>query len=269
MVSIIIPYYKEPFLDRTIQSLKENAIGEIEIFPMDGTKGMRSAINEGLKVAKGDYIMKIDAHCAVCKGFDTMTRECKENWIMVPKRYALHEGRWVIDGSRLPIDYHYLSFPTNDLTYGYSFQVQSWPKKEGPEIDDTMSYQGSYWMANRKYFMDHVGLLNDSPDAYGTFAQEQAEEGLKYWLGGGEVKVNKKYWYAHLRKTTHHYSSFKFSRKFKKDDQLHKSNEWLTRHWMDNEEPNMIHPFSWLIEKFNPPTWPENWEEVWKHHSAN
>jgi len=36
---------------------------------------------------------------------------------------------------------------------------------------------------------------------------------------------------------------------------------------MNNEEPNMIHSFSWYINKFWPiPTWPDNWQEVWDKH---
>lgn len=69
MVSIIIPAYKDPFLQKTIDSLLENAEGEIEIIPvLDGyipetevksdsrvkvisfkkNQGMRGAINAGL-----------------------------------------------------------------------------------------------------------------------------------------------------------------------------------------------------------------------------
>ena len=70
MVSIIIPYYHEPYLEKTIASLKENAVGEVEILAEEGSKGMRVAINEGLKKATGDFLMKCDAHCIFGKDYD-------------------------------------------------------------------------------------------------------------------------------------------------------------------------------------------------------
>ena len=267
-LSIIIPYYQEPYLEKTIASLKENVVGEIEILPEEGSMGMRAAINEGLKKATGNFIMKIDAHCVVCKGFDEITKDCKENWLMVPRRYALNEEKWTKDESRSPRDYHYLKFPrASDPSYGYSFQVAVWYKKGKPEIDDIMTFQGSCWVANRKYFTEHVGFLDDRVETYGSFSQEQQEIGLKYWLGGGEVKVNKKFWYSHLQKRPSHYQSRQFSREHKKPRQLIENNEWITKHWMNNEEPGMIHTFSWLIEKFWPiPTWEYNWKEIWSKY---
>ena len=73
MVSIIIPAYNDPFLQKTIDSLLVNARGEIEIIAiLDGyipkvpikkdpkltiikfkkNRGMRGAINAGIKKAK-------------------------------------------------------------------------------------------------------------------------------------------------------------------------------------------------------------------------
>ena len=265
-LSIIIPYYKEPYLEKTIASIKENAVGDIEILAEEGSKGMRTAINEGLKKATGEFLMKIDAHCVVCKGFDEITKDCKDNWLMIPRRYYLDEEKWDRDRKLPTRDYHYLCFPgTKDINYGYSFQVANWPMRNDLQIDDTMIYQGSCWFANREYFMEHVGFLDNT--TYGPFVLEQVEEGLKYWLGEGEVKINKKYWYAHLQKRGFHYKGSIFSHRRKKDKQAIDGNEWATKHWMNNEEPGMIHTFSWLIEKFWPiPTWEYNWKEIWSKH---
>jgi glycosyltransferase involved in cell wall biosynthesis len=275
MVSVIIPTYKEPYLNKTINSLLEGAedieiIPVIDNYPLDEpilndprvkpiilTKnlGMRGAINEGLKVATGEFLMKIDSHCVICNGWDKMMPE--ENWLMIPRRYGLDEEKWDRNGKIK--DYHYLTFPgTDDPKYGYSFQVQPLKKTNDLMIDDTMTFQGSCWIANRKYFMEHVGFLDDTN--YGTFAQEQQEIGLKYWLGGGAVKVNKNIWYAHLFKKNKHYDTAKFSNRHKKDSKHIKGNEYSTKHWMNDEEKGMIHTFKWLIDKFQPlPGW-ENYE---------
>ena len=110
--------------------------------------------------------------------------------------------------------------------------------------------------------MDHVGILDDCLDRYGTFIGDQAEIGLKYWLGGGEVKINKTTWYAHLKKMKRHYSAGIYGKSYKTNKRSTEQWVWTARHWMNNEEPGMIHKFNWIIEKFWPiPTWLENWEE--------
>lgn len=291
MLSIIIPTYKEPYLVKTLQGLLDNTMGEFEIlvnvddakmpeivedkritYLHDGKKGMRGGTNACLKIAKGDYIMKTDAHCLFANGYDlVMIQEMKENWLMIPRRYPLHADEWRVD-TRMPVkDYHYLSWPHLKSHYGSGLYPQEWQERTQQRllnpnyiIDDTMTFQGSCWLANKKYFMEHVGYLNDSEDAYTSFTGEPLEIGLKYWLGGGEVKVNKKTWYAHLFKNKHFYERFESTRQYKKELKAKGSNEWAAKHWLRNEEPNMIHPFSWLLEKFWPvPTWPEDRME-WK-----
>ncbi len=288
MLSIVVPAFREPFLNKTVDSLLENATGEVEVIavldgydpggPMsvdsrvkivklDKNLGMRGTLNAGIAVATGEFLMKIDAHCAVGEGYDQiLTADCQENWLMVPRRYHLDEETWT-KSTRWPVrDYHYLSFPgTADPSYGYSLQVQNWEKWNDLEIDDTPSFQGSGWVANRKYFMKHIGFYDDRPETYGSFAQDQQETGLKYWLGGGEIKVNKKTWYAHLQKRGYHYKEGTFSHKHKKDSLHIHGNEWGTKHWMNNEEAGMLHKFEWLVEKFWPiPTWPDDWKKKWE-----
>lgn len=266
MVSIIIPHFKEPYLDKTIASLKEGAEGEIEVLAMDGANGMRAAINGGLKKATGDYIMKCDAHCTFASGYDkVLSTDCAEHWLMIPRRYSLIEDSWTRNENWRIRDYHYLTYP-KDTPWGFGIFPIDWFRQglENVLVDDTMTFQGSCWFANRKYFMDRVGLLDDRAETYGTFADEPLEIGLKYWLGGGEVKVDKKTWYAHLRKTKHHYNSHQFTYRHKRDEDAISGHTWGANHWLHNEEPNMIHPFSWLIEKFWPvPSWPEDWRTKW------
>ena len=81
MLSIIIPSYKDPLLHKTIDSLLSNAEGEIEIIPvLDGyypetpirndkrikilhlgkNRGMRGAINAGVLISRGEFIMRTD-----------------------------------------------------------------------------------------------------------------------------------------------------------------------------------------------------------------
>jgi glycosyltransferase involved in cell wall biosynthesis len=281
-LSIIIPCFKEPFINKTIESILANAVGNIEIIPIfDGYKpvepistdprikpielehvGMRGAINTGIKASTGKYLMKTDAHCSFAHGFDKVLIEnCAEDWLVVPRRYSLNEERWDKEENGRIKDYHYITFPTKTM-WGYGIFPIEWRKRgvELPEIDDTMTFQGSCWLVNREYFTKHVGLLDE--EHYSPFGGEQLEIGLKYWLGGGQCKVIKKTWYAHLRKTKHHYNKHLFSTMHKRDAQVQLGHEYLARHWMGNEEPNMIHNFNWLVEKFWPvPSWPEEREK--------
>ncbi len=289
LLSIIIPTYQDPFIHKTIDSILESAQGEIEIIAvLDGYKpetpiksdprirviklrknrGMRGAINAGIKASRGTYIMKCDSHCLFGPGFDKiMIENIKYNWLMVPRRYSLDDINWKINENRPIKDYHHLAFPSK----GYSDWLipVDWyhrtieRNKPEYEIDDTMTFQGSCWFANKKYFMKRVGFLNDRKRAYGSFGGEQLEIGTKYWLGGGEVKVIKKTWYAHLFKRPRHYQAGLFTRDYKVNHNMDRRRTWSTKHWMNNEEPGMIHPFSWLIEKFWPvPGWPED-RKLW------
>jgi glycosyltransferase involved in cell wall biosynthesis len=292
MVSIIIPTNKDPYIYKTIDSLLENAIGEVEIISVldnftpdppikkdkrvkvirskNGRRGMRAAINTGIAKSKGDYIMKTDCHCLFAPGYDKVLSEnCAEDWLVIPRRYSLDENRWERIDSRPYRDYHYLSFPTPVPGYGICISNRDWLergyRRRDPkyDIDDTMTFQGSCWFANKKYFMKHVGFLDDRPETYGTFADEPQEIGLKYWLGGGANKVVKKTWYAHLSKQPRHYAAGIFSGEFKRDNIAKHGRTWSARHWVNNEEPGMKRKFAWLIEKFWPvPTWPQD-RKLW------
>lgn len=290
MLSVVIPSYVEPYLNKTICSLLENATGEIEIIPViDGWvpsdripddsrvkpifsthRGMRASINAGVEAAKGDYIAKVDAHCAFSPGFDeVLTADCQEEWLMVPTCYRMDEWNWIPNKDYPKIEYCYLSFPgTGDPAYGPSLLQVQWqahpPEWNDREIDDTMNSLVGCWVANKEYYLKHIHPLNDSSEAYGPHTQECLELGLKYWLGGGAVKVNKRAWYAHLWKRPWHFKHNIFSTYHRKNHQTFKSCLWATQHWMNNREPNMVYKFEWLIDKFWPiPTWQENWKEIW------
>lgn len=290
--SIILPSFKEPYLNKTIDSILENSVTSIEIIPVidayepaepvrTGTnittvyhkenKGMRGSINSGLAVAQGKFVMKLDSHCIVAPGFDkVLSEDCKENWLMIPRRYSVNEEKWEVDKKRYARDYHYFTFP-EESGWGKAIFIGEWTgmdkARKDPKfnIDSTMAFQGSAWFANRKYFMTHVGFLDDSPETYGSIAEDQLEIGLKYWLNGGEVKVDKNTWYAHLAKRGWHYQKRIFDRIHKRDAQYVKSSEWATKRWMNNEEPDMKEPFEYLINKFWPiPTWMPDWKQRWQ-----
>jgi glycosyltransferase involved in cell wall biosynthesis len=252
MVSCIIPSKNEPYLFKTIQDILIKATGKIEVIAiLDGwwpkaeeiiddprvkyfhqeQKGMRSSINSGVAISRGDYILKCDAHVMFEKKFDeVLTKDCKENWIIVPRRYPLDPVNWQIEkrsDSKYPIDYMVLK-DFHAIPY----------YKEGLQIDDLMTSQGSCWFMPRKYY-DELELLDE--DTYGTFFNEFQEIGLKCWLSGGEIKINKNTWYAHWHKT----EGRGYSMPDTNEKALQALEKWKTKGWHKQTKP-----LSWLFEKF-------------------
>lgn len=285
MISVLIPSRNEIFLHKTIQDILANARGDIEIiavldgwWPIDsqiikdlrviylhkGTpQGMRAGINSAAAIAKGEYLMKCDAHCMFAPGFDkALEADCADNWVVIPRRKRLDAQNWAIMNVGKPdIDYHYLCFPSPDKEHDAGMHGVDWPQRTRErmdpkyDIDDTMSFQGSCWFMTRKWFTDFIGGLNE--EFYGSFAQEPTEVGLKTWLGGGRIVVNKKTWYAHLHKGPKFGRMYPLTMKEEKD--IIKHHNLSARHWMRGDEPGMIHKIDWLVEKFWPvPTWPED-----------
>ncbi len=279
-LSVIIPNRNCQFTAKTIQDLLNKSVGDIEIIvnvdeKWDNTlvdderityvhpatpRGMRNGINAGLSLAKGEYIMKTDDHCMFAPGFDKVLKDnSEENWLVIPRRYSLDAEDWKIDESRPIRDYHYLCYPKKYKDHDWGIHGVDWlergRERSDPkyDIDDTMSFQGSSWFATKKYFMERVGFMDDRRETYSTFAQEPQEIGLKYALGGGEVKINKKTWYAHLHKGR------RYGRMYKQDTHTVDSHNWSADHWMGNKEPGMIHDIAWLVEKYwKVPGWPED-----------
>lgn len=195
MVSIIIPSIKEVYLDKTIADLKKKAWGEIEIIVIEG-KPMRTAINEGVGKAKGDYILKTDAHCMFDQGFDMKLLHLHQpNWVQTPRRKRLDAEKWEITQADQPdIDYMYIV-----KGKGYKDHVKNNdPELKKKLIDDVQIFQGSCYFMEKVYY-HHLGLLDDVN--FGGMGSEALEICVKTRADGGRVIVNKTTWYAHHHKT--------------------------------------------------------------------
>lgn len=300
LVSILIPSRNETFLSKTIQDLLLNATGQIEIIVvLEGywpsphktafwetpaiiedprviylhreARGMRDAINSAYAIAKGEWIMKCDAHTMWAKGFDeVLKRDCHKDWIMVPRRNRLEPEEWKIqDVGKPPIDYEYITVPGIPGAWG-SLRGDKWNSRtvermNKPEymIDETPTVQGSAWFMHRDYFKQ-LELMDEK--GYGIFYNEAQEYGLKAWLSGGKLMTNKHIWYAHLHKGK------KYGRGYfidKRDMVIGDRNidKWLTNSAWPGKQTL---PLSWLIEHFWPmPTWtPEALASIKKYDSV-
>lgn len=292
-LSVIIPSRNERFLPETVNDLLTKATGDIEVVvTLDGywpepiladhknlvlvhhgvSKGMRASINSAARVATGKYLMKCDAHCMFEEGFDEKLKaDCDEDWIVIPSRWSLDAEKWdILHNRKSRVDYHYLSFPYRYPGYKEEYQDidpglhgavwndRARTRKDNPEydIDEEMSFQGSCWFMHTAYFKDFIGYMNE--DGYGTFIQEPQEIGLKAWLGGGKIMVNKKTWYAHLHKGRQYGRGYYMSKR-----EVMVGSDYSNDFWMNNRWEQRVHDIEWLIEHFWPvPTWPENWREI-------
>jgi len=118
-------------------------------------------------------------------------------------------------------------------------------------IDDLMSSQGSCWFMKKDYYHE-LELLDE--ESYGPFFKEFQEIGLKCWLSGGRVVINKKTWYAHWHKPK------SAGRGYHLESSAGKIAEDQVRRWMKMGEAwhKQTLPIEWLVRKFWPvPTWSE------------
>lgn len=115
-LTVVIPALNEEFLQRTIDDVLRKAKGDTEViaildgyWPDEGIKqhpkltvvhheepsGQRQSVNEGIKLSDSKYIMKLDAHCCLDKGFDVkLMEDCDPDWTVLPRMYTLHAFDW-------------------------------------------------------------------------------------------------------------------------------------------------------------------------------
>lgn len=286
MITIVIPTRDELYLDKTVADIFAKARGEIEVIvvydncwndpaPTDDPRltivhfserrGLRAAVNTAAEIGKGDFLMKVDAHCMFAEGFDVeLAKSCEKDWVMIPRRYSLDADKWEVKKDREKVDYMYLAFPFVDENNQLGFHGKNWMKRKGPEIDETMSFQGSCWIMPMQYFRDLIYPMDEAN--YGLFIGEPQEIAMKVWLSGGRVMVNKRTWYAHLWKGRWYRE--KFRERYGKDytrvgrQERKRGNAYSLDYWFFDRWEGAKYKLEWLVEKFWPvPTWPEEREQ--------
>lgn len=217
-VSVVIPSYKDPLLQPTIDSLLNmSELGDdLEVIAvMDGywqelkndprvvvvhsgkNRGMRESINTGVKIARGEYLMRTDEHCVFSKGYDRVLMEsCKPNWIMTGKRYFLNPVKWKV------MDIPPVECEKLVIQGGIKFSGQRWDSR-AKEVKDTlietMAMQGSMWFMPHKWWNEVIGELQT--EGYGPMYQDSHEMVFKTWKKGGKLMLNRDVWYAHKHRS--------------------------------------------------------------------
>lgn len=277
-VSIIIPSRNEKYLAQTLRDIYEKATGEFEVivgfnglpyqnfaypnltvYRANENIGLKPMINKLASLATGKYIYKSDAHCSFGKGFDEILQATMEdNWVVTPRFYVLDADKWQWQDDRF-YDYFYLCCPFTDPK-GLRFKAGGhWPEMtqerliSHPTVDETPQMHGSGWFVNKDYFLNTLGgFPEDDPDGH---AQEPIWLGLKNWLLGGKLMVNKQTWYAHLHQDS--------KDRGYPEDRAHTERTYneVAAYWL--KQPK----FDWFVDKFMPmPTWSDNWKEEYERY---
>lgn len=198
-LSILIPARNETLLQKTIDSIFQQAQGDTEVLvALDNwdnppelriakggfirtNLGQRGATNALARLSNADYLMKLDAHCSLSEGFDVnLMAEMDDKTILSPLLLVLNPETWTINGRK-----HMAQF-----VFGRDFVMQH---KEG-EVGETMCLQGSAWMISRENYWK----WNVCDETLGSWGGQAVELGITAYLNGGRCKTTRSAFYGHV-----------------------------------------------------------------------
>jgi hypothetical protein len=186
-LSIVIPSKDEPYLEKTVESLKERMTGNTEIlWAEDFGIGQRALTRELVEKAQGKYILKTDAHCLYSSGFDeALLEDTDNNTILAPYMLPLDAETWSVKPHPKTSQY---CFDTN-LVMQYDSE-----RENLEPLTETMCLQGSSFMVSKENYFN----WNLDETSLGSWGHQGVELGIKAYLNGGVCKVTKRCHYGHL-----------------------------------------------------------------------
>lgn len=280
-VSFLIPARCEPYLEQTILNVLENICGNSEVLVyLDGwvpekqivindervtffhtstAIGQRAAINYLASKATGKYVCKLDAHCAIDKGFDVkMMADCEPEWTVIPRMYNLDYKTWkpkliedFTHAVRMGKLHDYIMIGINDkgefrtLYYPHAVNKELHHSRKDVLLDDTMSCMGCCFFMHKARFMEQDGCDEGHEGGWG---QQGIEVALKAWLSGGSLKVNKKTWFAHWFRAGDGGFPYPIS-----GNQIDRVRKYSADLWLNDRWPKATRKFQWVLDKFQPP----------------
>lgn len=305
LLSVVIPARNERWLARTVQDVLANARGETEVIAICDASwpdpplqdhprltvvhyteaiGQRAATNQGIRLSRAKYVMKVDGHTAVDEGFDiklaTPYEDGRLRWdcTTIPRLYNLYVYDWECQGC------HWKTYqgakpdacptckgtnfvmaevwkPRMDRRTDYArfdsnLHFQYWAKYEREhrdeqrkEISDVMSSVGACFFMRRDWFRK-FGCLDEQTGFWGQFGTEVS---CRSWLGGGRQVVNKTTWYSHYFRV----NGAGFPYEISGNDQ-ERARQYSQAYWREGKWAGQKRPLSWLVDKFWPiPGWTE------------
>jgi glycosyltransferase involved in cell wall biosynthesis len=210
MISIIIPSKNEPYLQQTIADIYKHAEGEIEILvghDEEDQIGQRAQMNRLAVKARGQFIMKTDAHCSFGQGFDRiMLEDYEPDMIMAPYLLALNAEKWIVRSDKRHAGY----------VFDTQLVMQHAETTDQP-LQETMCLQGSCFLTST----DNYWKWNLCDPSLGSWGGQGVELGIKAFLNGGRCVTTKKTYYGHLFRTNE--EDFPYKRKQAEIDAGHQA----------------------------------------------
>ncbi len=267
-LSVLIPARCEQYLQKTIESVLAASEADTEIIAVvDGywpdppiqdhprvtllhhteSRGQRQSINEAARIARGRFLMKLDAHCAVGPGFDRiLIEDWKPGYTLVPTMYNLDHTTWepklhkkttamyigIAEGRALRAEY-------------YSRQ----PKFDSP-VHETMTCMGPGFFISKEDFWKQGGC----DEAHGSWGQQGCEVSLKAWLSGGALMTDENTWFSHWFRGgggpgfPYHISG----------REVEAARNYSRNLWLNNQWPGQVRTLEWLVKRFTPPGWEDH-----------
>ena len=261
--SIVIPGRCEPYFRKTVESVLEQAAGDIEVIAvvdgpgqnppvfstdprvkvinLDKSIGQRAAYNLGVRESTGEYVMKIDAHALLSPGFDEVLKShCPDKTVVIPEMRRLNVHTWEFKPTGKT---HFMYFGL-DL-YCYYWKDYRKRPEASAEYPEVMTGQGSCWFTKREW-NDYIEMLDERVGSWGNVGIEIS---LRTWLCGGSQIVNKKAWQAHWFRASE--GGFPYPRNGRHVAKAH-SFTFNNYYFKDDAFENQVRPFRWLIKKFAP-----------------
>jgi cephalosporin hydroxylase len=268
-LSVIIPARNEIYLQRTIDAILGAIEADTEIIAiLDGywpdpplvdnprlvlihhteARGQRQSINEAAQIARGKFIMKLDAHCAVGPGFDRiLCEDWQPGWTIVPRMYNLDIETWEPKWHKCT-DYMYAGWNDKDelrALYYTGSEYKRWHARKA-ELDETMCCMGPGWFLSKDEFWQNGGC----DEEHGSWGQQGVEVSFKAWLSGGALMVDKRTWFAHWFRASAGGFPYPISQR-----SIDKARQYSMDLWLQDQWPQAKRSWRWLVEKFNPPGW--------------
>lgn len=239
MVSVVIPCWMddEQYLSRTVSSIKDNAIGRLEILTEMDTydEGHRVLTNRAVEKAKGKYILRIDAHCAMSPGWDArMKTACNGDVIVKPMLDGLDVDTWMGHNRDMGMVVWNKRFRNR-----YPYFWKPFPARDVEE--ESLSLIGCCFLLEKRYY-DKLGGCDESLSKWGGFGLEWA---LKTWLTGGRVAIRTDCVCYHLFREA---GKIPFQIDQRRLDETFLS---LGKTWSLGLGKGQTRPMAWLISRFH------------------
>lgn len=254
--------------------------------------GQRAACNEAARIATGEWVCKLDAHCVVGPEFDArLLADMEPDWTVVPGQFNLHVSDWKCKKCGWTQDHGVKPQQCGKCKSKFIKQVKVWKPRDGQEgrrrtythnwrFDSTLTFQ--YWgegAADKDYcdrhkipYRSHMDRpVHDIMCLLGAcwaikrdryFDLNICDEAFGSW-GNQGVEVACKSWLSGGRLVVNQATwfahffrvggiNFPYEGGGRKERAVARSKEL----WLQNKWEKQTRPLQWLIDHFAPvPDW--------------